>query len=86
MSKTSHAIAAMNEELIRGVAASKFALHPEEMMLLLTDEDGVYFSEETPGLLCCLVVGMQDGFLYLVTGEVDADGVHLKNLKCDIVA
>ena len=84
--KTPHALATMNDEAIRSAVASRFALNPEEMTLLVADEDGVYFSEETPGLLCCLVVGMKEGFLYLFTGEVDAEGAHLNNLKCDIVA
>ena len=84
--KTPHALATMNDEAIRATVAAKFALNPEEVALLAGDEDGAYFSEETPGLLCCLVIGMKDGFLYLVTGEVDSEGAHLNNLKCDIVA
>lgn len=86
LQKKPHDLARENEELLKKQLISKFSLTTEEVKLLLDEEDGVYWSEENPELLCCLAVGTQDGFLYLVTGEVDAKDMSLKNLQCDIVA
>ncbi len=79
-------MAEINSERIKSQIAVKFALVPEEIDLLSDEEDGVYWSEDVPGWWCCLAVGAREGFLYLVSAEVDADGVTLKNFKCEIVA
>jgi len=70
---------------IRGAVAKKFA-SDERYLSLLEDEDGVYWSQEEPGTLCCLVVGEKDGHLYLVTSRLAEDGKNLSDFKCDVIS
>lgn len=83
--QTPHELARKNEAVIKEAIGRKFSILPEDLSLLTNDEDGVYFSEESPHTLCCIVVGKKNGFLYLVTSEVAPENQELKNLKCDII-
>lgn len=81
-----HELAKTFESQIKGVVVEKFSVSPDELALLLEDKDGVYLSQEEPHTLCCLVLGQQNGFLYLVTGKIEDDGKNLNNLKSDIIS
>jgi hypothetical protein len=81
-----HELAKKFESQIKEVIAKKFSVAPENLSLLLEDKSGVYLSEEDPNTFCCLVVGQENGFLYLVTAKVKEDGKILDNFKTDIVS
>ncbi|MDO8676734.1 MAG: hypothetical protein Q7K16_03765 [Candidatus Azambacteria bacterium] len=81
-----HELAKAFELQIKGVVAQKFSVALDDLVLLLEDKDGVYFSKEEPNTLCCFVVGQKNGFLYLVTGKIEESGKSLTNLKSDIVS
>lgn len=81
-----HELAKIFESQIKGVVSEKFSILTDDLALLLEDKDGVYFSQEEPDTLCCFVVGQKNGFLYLVTGKIEAGGKSLTNLKSDIVS
>jgi hypothetical protein len=53
--------------------------------LLLEDEDGAYWSREEPGTLCVLVLGQENGHLYLVTGRWDEEQGCLQDFKCGML-
>lgn len=81
-----HELAKTFESQIKGIVAEKFSVSPNELELLLEDKDGVYLSQEEPNTLCCLVLGQQNGFMYLVTGKIEEGGKNLTNLKTDIIS
>ena len=81
-----HGLAKVFESQIKEVITRKFSVAPNDLTLLLEDKDGVYLSQEEPDTLCCLVVGQNNGFLYLVTGKVEEDRKSLTNFKSDIVS
>jgi hypothetical protein len=81
-----HELAKTFESQIKGVVAEKFSVPPDELELLLKDKDGVYLSQEEPDTLCCLILGQQNGFMYLVTGKIQEGGKTLANLKTDILS
>jgi len=80
-----HALARMFEAQIKDTIVKKFSVAPDDLSLLLGDEDGVYLSEEEANTLCCFVVGA-DGFMYLVTAHIREDGKSLGDFKSDIVS
>lgn len=81
-----HELAKKFEHEIKEVIVKKFFVSFKELSILIKDEDGVYWSEEEPGTLCCLVVGARNGHLYLVTAKASKDGEKLDNFKCDTVS
>lgn len=84
--ETPHELARQNEALIKEAIVKRFGALSGELMLLLSDKEGVYFSKEAPNTLCSLVSDEKRGFLYLVTCEVSPDHQELQNCKCDILA
>ena len=74
------------ESVIKAKVAKKFAATLDNLNLLLEDEDGVYWSREEQGTLCCFVVNRESGLLYLVTGALGRDKKNLENLKAGIVS
>ncbi len=81
-----HDLAKRFEREIKETIAKRFSIDDKYLSLLLEDEDGVYWSKEEPGALCCLVVGEKDGHLYLVTAEITKDKENLDNFKCDVIS
>lgn len=81
-----HTVAKLCEAQIKAKITERFFVADDELVLLLEDQDGVYLSQQEPNTLCCLVVGKENGFLYLVTAEITAGGTQLTNLKSDIVS
>ncbi len=81
-----HGLAKTFESFIKRVIAEKFFLAPEDLLLLSEDKDGIYVSKEDPNILCCLVVGQKNGYLYLVTAKMIEGGKSLDTFRCDIIS
>lgn len=81
-----HELAKKFEFQIKGVVAEKYSLTSGELSLLLEDKEGIYLSKEEPDTLCCFVVGQKNGYLYLVTANIDEEGKNLNKFKCDIIS
>jgi len=71
---------------IKDYVAKKFAINQSELSLLLEDEQGAYFSKQEPNSLCIFVVGVKNGYLYLVTAELEGGGQGLLKFKSEIVS
>lgn len=76
-----HGLARRYEDSFKNVVAEKMGVLAEELELMLEDKDGVYFSEEHPGTLCCLVLGRESGHLYLATAEFSESDDTLGEFK-----
>ncbi len=75
------------EQQIKEAITNKFSGTTADDLRLLTDkEDGVYISKADPGTLCCLVVGLKDKFLYLVTADISREKTALKYFNAMIVS
>jgi hypothetical protein len=72
--KVPNELASEYEPAIKSALVAEFALVPDTLHLLLEDEDGAYWSREESGTLCVLVLGQENGHLYLVTGRWDEPG------------
>lgn len=83
---SAHEMAEKFETQIKDAVVKKFSISPEELSVLLEDEDGAYMSKEEPNTLCCFVVGQKNGYMYLVTAEVSKDGSGLDKFKTDIIS
>jgi len=81
-----HELAKAFETQIKVIVSEKFSIAPDDLELLLEDEEGVYLSQEESDTLCCFVVGQKNGFLYLVTAKIEENGKILDNFKSDIVS
>ena len=82
-----HRLAEKFEQQIKAAITNKFSGTTADDLRLLTDkEDGVYISEADPGTLCCLVVGLKDKYLYLVTGDIVKEKTELKHFNAMIVS
>ena len=82
---TPHDIARKFELLIKGAVAKRFFINPDELSILLEDEDGVYVTDTEPDILCSLVIGLKNGSMYLVTAKILDNGKGLENFKPDII-
>lgn len=74
------------EAEIKTIVANRFKVEAGKLSLLLNDEQGAYYSEQEPNTLCSFVVGNQNGYMYLVTAEFDADSQSLRDFKSDIIS
>lgn len=74
------------ESQIKDTIVKKFSVPSNQLKLLLEFDHGVYLSQEEINTLCCFVLGEENGFLYLVTGEIDKDGETLTNFKTSIIS
>ena len=83
--KTPHGLASEYESAITSALATEFSLIPDTLSLLLEDEDGAYWSREESGTLCVLVLGQENGHLYLVTGRWDEEQGCLGDFKCGML-
>ena len=81
-----HKLAQIFEAAIKDAVSRKFLVPVADLVVLLDDEDGVYMSQEEPATVCCLVLGQENGFLYLVTGKIQEKGEALTDFKADIVS
>jgi hypothetical protein len=71
---------------IKNAITKKFSVPSNELKLLLEHDNGVYLSQEEANTLCCFVLGQKNGFLYLVTGEINQNGENLTNFKAGIIS
>jgi len=83
--KAPNELASEYEPAIKSALVAEFALVPDTLHLLLEDEDGAYWSREEPGTLCALVLGQENGHLYLVTGRWDEEQGCLGDFKCGML-
>jgi hypothetical protein len=81
-----HELAKKFERQIKEVVSKKFSVALDDLSLLLEDREGVYLSKEESDTLCVFVVGQKNGFLYLVTAKIGANGDGLDAFKSDIVS
>jgi hypothetical protein len=81
-----HELAEKFEHEIKEAITKRFSVDGRYLSLLLQDEEGVYWSQEEAGTLCCLVVGEKDGHLYLVTAEMTEDRQGLGNFRSDMIS
>lgn len=81
-----HFVARKFESEIKKILEEKYDLNPEDLVLLLDDEDGVYLDDKDPSILCVMVVGQKNGYLYLVTAKIEENNSGLTNFKSDIVS
>lgn len=81
-----HALAKKFEDQIKLAIAEKFVVVSNDLSLLLSEPEGVYYSQKERGTLCCLVVDEKDGYMYLVTAKLTGDGKSLTNFKSAIVS
>lgn len=58
---------------IREAIAERFPVSSVDELAILVDEDAIYIDEEFPLILCCLVVGKENKYLYLVTADIDEE-------------
>ena len=84
-SKTPRALALEYESSIKDSVVTLSDLDPAHLMLLSEDEDGAYWSQKEPGMLCVLVLGQENGHLYLVTSQWDDQQGCLSDFKCGIL-
>lgn len=83
--KAPNELASEYESAIKSALVAEFALVPDTLHLLLEDEDGAYWSREESGTLCVLVLGQENGHLYLVTGRWDEEQGCLRDFKCGML-
>ncbi len=76
-----HSLAKRYEISIKKAVFEGTGVPTEELELMLKDKDGVYFSEEQPDTFCCLVLGRENGHLYLATAEFSEVDDTLDNFK-----
>jgi len=81
-----HQLAKIFEFQIKNIITEKYSIPPQELSLLLNHPNGVYFSQKETQLLCVLVVGKKNGFLFLVTAKVFENGKKLTNFKSSIIS
>ena len=66
---------------------AEYSFDPPHSLNLLTEEEGgVYVSREDPTSLCCLVIGKESKFLYLVTAVISKDQKTLSQFRAKIVS
>ncbi len=76
-----HNLARRFEDDIKNAIFEGTGVSAGELELMLQDKDGVYFSEEQPNTLCCLVLGRENGHLYLATAEFSESDNTISNFK-----
>jgi hypothetical protein len=81
-----HGLAKQYEESIKGAVLDGMGVPAEELELLIKDQHGVYFSEQNPNTLCCLVLGVENGHLYLVTGEFSETDNTISDFKVTTIS
>ena len=82
---TPRQIAKKSEDKIKKSIVDKFSVSPDDLSLLLEDEEGVYLSREEKNTLCSLVVA-KNGNLFLVTGRIEEKSQELRDIKCDVIS
>ena len=83
---TLHNLAEKFEKHIKESIAQQFSDSADALVLLTDKKDGVYVSREDPATFCCLAVGKQSKFLYLVTATIGDDYQELSNFNAKVVA
>ena len=65
-----HELAKKYEREIKETIAERFSDSVDDLVPLIDKEDGVFISEVNPSTLCCLVIGRESGYLYVVTARI----------------
>lgn len=81
-----HELAARFQTQIKATVAEKYSLAVGDLSLLLEDQNGIYLSKIKPHVLCCFVVGLKNGRLYLVIAKIEKSGMKLSGFKCQKIA
>ncbi|MCK5096023.1 MAG: hypothetical protein KAR24_01570 [Candidatus Pacebacteria bacterium] len=84
--KDLHALASQYETQIKDTIVQRFGVEPQDLRVLLEEEQGVYMSNKDPERICCLVVGISSGLLYLVSAKVVGDGDKPQDFLADVIA